>query len=453
MWVGRAAHSGWTGSAGASPSGPGLSDNRAMSSLARTQIPIPSGLVGAHLRRLVMLRWISVGAMLLAALALPRVLGLVVWIGPLLAAAFALAAANLFALAWLRLRPEPRPVVLFVHLLIDVLGWSVFLYFAGGASNPLISMLLPVVAIGAAVLPGAQAWVLAALAMGSYSLLWRFSHPIRLEDAAMGAHWHLSGMWLTFVVSACLITAFVVRMTAALRARDRDLADAREARARDERIVALGNLAAGAAHSLGTPLGTLRILVDELARGENVDAETRSDLDLMREQIEHCKQTLAALTARAGNLRAEGGRPVAADAWLRSVVGDWQVQRPHVHAILDVDPALEAVTIVADDTLAQTLHTLVNNAADASPDEVGIGAGLADGWLRIEVLDRGPGIPADLRETLGSAPVEDRPAGMGIGLFLARAALNRHDGRLSFLPRSGGGTIARIELPLERITP
>lgn len=411
----------------------------------------PADLAAAQLRRLLMLRWLSVLAMLLAALALPPLLGLVVPLGPLLSVALALAALNLFTLAWLARSPEPVAAMPFLQLGLDLLAWSGFLYFTGGATNPLISILLPLVAIGAAILPAGQAWLLAGLAVGAYSLLWNVHWPIHLHDATQAARWHLAGMWLTFALSAGVIVGFVVRMTGALRARDLALAEARAARARDEHIVALGNLAAGAAHSLGTPLGTLRILVDELLRGPRPEAELRADLELMREQVDHCKQTLALLTARAGHLRAEGGAAVSARAWVEAVLAQWQAQRPHATATLRAEAELESVSIVADATLAQALHTLTNNAADVSPDAVEVTARLVGGDLVIEVGDRGPGIPEAMRAALGSIPLQDRPAGMGIGLFLAQAAVGRYQGRLLFLARAGGGTLARMCIPLAGI--
>lgn len=410
-----------------------------------------SELIALQIRRLIMLRWLSVSAMLFSALALPPVLGLSVPVGPLLSVALAMAAVNLFSLSVLGARPDLPSALPFLQLCVDVIGWSAFLYFAGGATNPLISLLLPLVAIGAMVLPAMQAWVIAGIAVVAYSVLWNYNHPIRLDDAAMAAHWHLSGMWLTFSLSACVIVGFVLRMTSALRAQERALADARESRVRDERIVALGNLAAGAAHNLGTPLGTLRILVDELRRSDRIDPDARADVELMSDQIDHCRQTLAMLTARAGNLRAEGGSARTVRSWLEQGIARWREQRPHSPAVLVCSASLDELGIVVDATLGQALHTLINNAADASPDPVEVEAGLSGTSLFVEVRDRGPGVAEALRSSLGSSPLDDRPAGMGIGLFLARAALDRYDGNLSFSARAGGGTVARIELPLEQI--
>jgi hypothetical protein len=124
------------------------------------------------------------------------------------------------------------------------------------------------------------------LAVALYTLLmWQFL-PLAVADAERAARLHLAGMWLTFVVSAAMIAWFVARMTASIRERDSRLAAAREQALRDERVVALGALAAGAAHELGTPLATIAVLVGELeqdpgarcrcARRPGAGAATRS---------------------------------------------------------------------------------------------------------------------------------------------------------------------------------
>ncbi len=411
----------------------------------------PPPLGSTQLARLVVLRWLSVACMGVATLALPPLLDVALPQARMLAVAVVLAGCNLGALAWFTGRAAPPGSwALFSQLLADLAGWSAFLYLSGGATNPLISLFLPLVAIGAAILPALQGWLLAALAVAAYSVLWHFHQPIVFHASADAMHWHLAGMWITFVLSALAVVWFVARATAALRRRERELAAAREAQARDEQIVALANLAAGAAHKLGTPLGTLRILADELARSAP-PGEMREDLALMREQIEHCKRILGGLTADAGALRAEGGGAQPADAWVRTVVDRWQALRPHAEAQLVCEPALAELNIVADATLGEALHTLINNAADASPDAVELHAGLDDGALCVAVRDRGPGIAPALQAELGRAPLGAHDGGMGIGLFLARAALARLGGSLALLPREGGGTIARLCVPLERI--
>ena len=409
-------------------------------------MPSPASPTDA-LRRLISLRWLSIGTMLGVLLLVPWLLDI-----PLPGAALLPVAVSLIAINGLSMLRAARisaihPAELFAQLCIELAAWSAFLYFTGGATNPLISLLLPLVAIGAAILPGLWAWLLAVLAVVAYSVLWDFNDQLDIYDSGLAVHWHLAGMWLTFALSAGVIVWYVVRMTAAIRQRDQALAEARESSLRSERIVALGNLAAGAAHELGTPLGTMAIVAGELARNPSLDDDTRADAEILLTQIAHCKTILGGLTLRAGSLRAEGGSTMAADAWLAAIIERWRSQRPHVPLATRIDCGDSAPTLIADATLEQAIHNLINNAADADPAGIECEAGIDGAELVVRVLDRGPGMPAD--ETAPRSPGQ----GLGIGQLLAGSAAERCGGNIRFAPRPGGGTIATLSLPLASIQP
>ena len=413
----------------------------------------PLNAVRTDRARLLQLRWVSVLAMAaLGLLAIPFLAPA----HPLQALAgvtLTLAAVNL-ALAGGLIRRLDGPWGAFVQLAIDLLAWGAFLYFGGGVTNPAISLLLPLVAVGASILPARQAWALAALAVAVYFLLWQFHHPVHLDDAAMAMYWHLAGMWLSFVLSAATVVWFVARMNTALSRRERELAEANAARARDAYVVGLGKLAAGASHRLGTPLGTLRILVDELARRGDFDAGTREDLAVMREQVSHCRDILNSLTREAGQQRAEGGGLEMVAPWLRAAVADWQHLRPGVTLQLEAAAELAMEAIVADASLAEALQNLIDNAANAnqvaahSAAAVEVSARSSARMLCIEVADRGPGLLPERIAAARHAPGTSHAEGMGVGLMLAFAAVEHHGGRLDFRLRPGGGTIARLLIPL-----
>lgn len=404
--------------------------------------------------RLRQLRWLSVIVMaLIAALAMP-LLAPAQPVRPLLAITLLLAASNLALHAGADRRWSAFGGA-FVQLSVDLLAWAAFLYFGGGVTNPAISLLLPLVAVGAAVLPAARAWALATLAVLIYSALWHYHQPVQLAAAETAMRLHLAGMWLSFAFSAVAVVWFVSRMNAALRQREHDLAATRAERARDAYVVGLGKLAAGAAHRLGTPLGTLRIVVDELARRRDLPADCHEDLALMRGQIEHCKSILNSLTREAGQQRAEGGGKVAAGLWLEAAVERWRGLRPRARAMLTMDDAAAAARIVADASLGEAVHNLIDNAANANAaaghggDPVELRLTREAAGLAVEVADRGAGIPAEVVATVRQGPLQERPAGMGVGLFLAHAAIEHHGGTLTFRPRPGGGTIARFSLALQ----
>lgn len=410
--------------------------------------------------RLLKLRWLSLGAMAVLAFVVFPWLAPAQAMAPLAAVTLGLLAVNL-GLAAGAARWLVGPTGAMLQLAIDLIAWGAFLYYAGGVTNPAISLLLPVVAIGASILPALQAWLLAGLAIGLYSLLWQYHEPIRLANAEQAMHWHLAGMWLSFALSAATVVWFIARLNAALARREDELAEAKAARVRDAYVVGLGKLAAGAAHRLGTPLGTLRILADELARRGDVAAEAREDVELMRAQIDHCRDILNSLTREAGQQRAEGGGVIDARRWVEQVAARWQQLRPGVALRIDG----EGGAIVADASLGEALHNLIDNAANASArastDADGRAAAAATppvaavelrlraaaGMVTVEVADRGPGLPAARIDAARRAPLGAHAQGMGVGLMLAHAAVEHHGGRLAFRPRPGGGTIACLMIP------
>ena len=405
--------------------------------------------------RLLQLRWVSLLAMALMSLVVFPWLAPAQPVAPLAGVTLCLLAVNLALLGGLAEWLVGRWGA-FLQLTVDMVAWGAFLYFTGGVTNPAISLLLPVVAVGASILPALQAWLLAVLAVVLYSLLWQYHQPVYLADADQAMYWHLAGMWISFAFSAATVVWFIVRLNSELARRDDELAAVNAARARDAYVVGLGKLAAGAAHRLGTPLGTLRILTDDVASRAELPAEVHEDVQLMREQVDHCRDILNGLTREAGQQRAEGGGAVDAFAWARAVAERWQRLRPGAALVIGAgvaDGGEAGAVIVADASLGEALHNLIDNAANANARAgkgdvaVELATGREDGLVLVEVLDRGPGLDPARVEAARHAPLGGHAEGMGVGLMLAHAAIEHHGGRLEFRSRSGGGTIARMLIP------
>ncbi|MCC6657262.1 MAG: HAMP domain-containing histidine kinase [Rhodocyclaceae bacterium] len=402
------------------------------------------------LRRLVLMRWFAVAGQFALAVAAGPLLDIELPLAPMLGIIALQAGFNLLTLRRVALGSAAGDAELFTQLGVDITALTLLLFFSGGAANPLVSLYLPGIAIAAVVLPGRLAWGVVALSVAAYSLLAFWNIPLPMADAERATRLHLAGMWLIFVASAALIAWFVARMAAAIRSRDRELAAAREEALRNERVVALGGLAAGAAHELGTPLATMAILVGELGRNTELGPETQEDLALLREQIEHCKGIITGLAARAGQARAEGGAALDLDRWLEQVVARWHRLRPHAEAEVSLR-GTATPRVVGEATLEQALLNLFNNAADAGDGHIEIESEWDGTKLRIEIRDRGPGFDENVLLQAGRAFITTRPEGTGIGLFLAHAAVERLGGRIVLANREGGGAVTRVELPLERI--
>lgn len=402
------------------------------------------------LLRLVRLRWFILVGEAVAVLAAPALLDVPLPSALLLTVLAVLAVFNALAGRRARTAAVIESPELFMQTAADMVGLAVLLFFTGGAANPLVSLLLLPVTMAALTLPWRYAAGAAVLAVGCYSVLTVQFLPLPIADPVRATNLHLAGMWLTFVFSVALIVWLIVRMTASIRERDAQLATAREQALRQERVVALGALAAGAAHELGTPLATMAVIAGELERDARLGVEAQADLAVLREQIAACKGIISGLAERAGAGRLEGAQGVQADRWLAAVVDRWRLLRPVAHCRLDIRGLAPAPTVVVETTLEQGVLNLLNNAANVGHETV-IAVDWDRTWLRIEVADDGPGFPAEVLHRAGRAPLPAHANGSGIGLFLTYAAVERLDGRIALENPPTGGGLVKIELPLARI--
>lgn len=356
---------------------------------------------------------------------------------------------------WFRLRRNwpVSSVEFFAQLLIDVFALSALLYFSGGSTNPFISLYLLPLTIAAAALPWAYTWLMAAITISCYTLLLFYYVPLPHdhEEHISEFNLHVSGMWLAFVLSTVLIAWFVVKMGISIRERDKDLALAREQALRNEQIIALGTLAAGAAHELGTPLATMAIVTGELQNDYKENSEFQKSIRILRDQITHCKHTLTQLLADAGQARAEDGSGEAADYFLRQVLEKWQLMRPSVKFTYHGKGVQPAPQILNTQLLSQSILNLLNNAADASLKHIEIEANWNDHELQLEILDYGEGLTGEAAQRAGEAFFTSKAPGQGfgIGLFLANANIERFGGSVRLTNREGGAC-TKVILPLIR---
>jgi len=399
---------------------------------------------------ILILRWIVVTVEVIAAIAASQVLDSTIRLGPILAIAALQAAWSLPAPVRLVSSLLPGGAATFALLLGDVLALTAITWFAGGPMNPVISLYLPLIAIAATILRPAPAVAIALASLAGYSALNLLAVPVHIHDPQELLDLHLVGMWGVFAVSALTIGWFVVRLNLALRGREAALAAAREAALRGERMAALGNLAAGAAHDLGTPLATMSVVAGELSADAGLPDAHRADLAVLCSQIRECKKIITRLSEEAGASRLEAVSAVSAREWIERLVDDWSARRPGCRVHLAFGRVECWERIAGDGSLERALTNLLDNAHDASPQDILLEVDADSRFLRVGILDRGPGIAEEVRHRLGREPVSTRSGGMGIGVLLAASAIERFGGSIEYCRRPGGGTIARASLPLCR---
>lgn len=404
-----------------------------------------------NLKRLFYLRTLVIAGELLALLVIHGFTRIQLSLPPLLGIIGLMLLVNIWT--WYRSRGdfEIRDSELFSQLVFDVLALTGVLYFTGGASNPFAWFFLIPLMIAATVLSSWATWLMAGLTIACYSLLMFEFTPLGAQAHMhhdSGFSQHVFGMWFGFVLSAVLVAWFIVGMASTLRERDRSLARARERALRDEQLVALGTLATGAAHELGTPLATMAVVSGELERRTDVPDTIQHKLKILHSQVARCKEALSVISASAGETQAQSGSLVGVKDFLDQTVELWQSQRVGTLLKKNFQSRDETARILSERTLQQSVINLLNNAADASPDDLVLNASWDRHTLRIEILDRGAGLHPDTSESLGQRQPSSKEHGMGLGLFLTHATIQRLGGNIELHDRQGDGTCTRIQLPL-----
>ena len=337
-----------------------------------------------------------------------------------------------------------------LQLTIDTLILTLLLYFCGGASNPFVSLFLLPVIIAATSLPIHFAWILAFSGIVAYSWLLHTYIPLALPVGSHLLSLHLVGMWMNFMASALLMTFFIGDLTKLLRQRDRDIARLREQSLRHEKIIAIANLAAGAAHELSTPLATMSLLTETLQEDCLAHATDNPDITqsllVLRQQIQISKQILTRLTQQ-GAARAETLQHNVLTAFLPSIMENWQLMRPQAKYQIRWLSEPPDPIILSSEALAQALINFCNNAADASKQPIEIEAAWDATVVDIHICDRGNGFPPDAPIGQAFFTTKQGQGGAGIGIMLAHASIEQLGGSVRVKPRSGGGTRVSVRLP------
>lgn len=407
---------------------------------------------GVRLRTLVLVRWIAIAGQLAGVVATTAGLGLQLPLAPLLTAIGASAVLNLALSLW---RPIPRlnEGATTVLLAWDSVQLAVLLYFTGGLDNPFALMLLAPVCVAATVLSRAHTAVLCALAVAAASLLALRSVPLAWDGAAIDLHsGHLVGTWAALVIGSIFFAVYAAWIAAETRRATQALSAAQDALAREQRLAAVGALAAATAHELGTPLGTIHLVANELAAEVTPDDPLAEDVALLAREVARCRDILKQLSARTD--------PEAAHAPLERMTSaalvESVVQR-HRRDGIEVEIASFGERIPVLPGTPEVLHGLANvlqNAIQFARSRVDVRIAALPDALEMTIVDDGPGFPSAILDHLGEPYLSTRAkdgSHMGLGVFIAITLLERSGAGLDFGNRADGGARVRIRWPRARL--
>ncbi len=368
--------------------------------------------------------------------------------------------------AWIHLNMDrlgsvTRWVVTFV-LVFDSLILTAMLHWSGGAHNPFTSFYLLHVTLAAVLLPGLYALGISILSVVGFVWLYVTAQSccgdsLGLLSAGISQDLHFQGMVVSLALTAIFISVFVGKIQSELSRSHRMLGEAQVDLEKQERFQSLATLAAGVAHELATPLGTIALVSKEI-EGETLDGdkpmeELVEDLKLIRREVDRCRTIIDRLNIENLSLDARPGV-----VSVRSIVEDFETIVPssiRERLQIAVMEGIENERIrVSRMQLFSSLHAILKNAceADETTQPIDMRIEKAGAMLRLQISDHGPGVSSDDIGKLGEPfyTTKGPQEGMGLGLFLARMFAEKSSGHLRFY--SSGepdlGLTVQLDLPL-----
>jgi two-component system sensor histidine kinase RegB len=338
----------------------------------------------------------------------------------------------------------------FTQLLADAIIYGFILYQSGGGTNPFIFMLLIPLIITVMTLNNRYIWMMAITVTAIYGSLLVYYVPV---VTALSEHqhsltslfnFHMLGMWLNFILTVIVITYFIVRINRALQRQQQSLIEEREAKVHHQQILALGTMAAGTAHELGTPLSTMSVILHEMRTDSTLSDEHKEDIDILQQQVKTCADKLQHM-ARSVAEEKDSEKTSLATELLSEVIEQWNITRPEVTYRVSIQeelpPDLRNTT-----ALRQAILNLLNNAADACPKNIEISLRWDPTAIWLTIRDYGAGLSVEQANTLGKPFISTKGKGLGIGLFLTSTTLAHYDGDVKLYAAQGKGTITEVRL-------
>ncbi len=422
-----------------------------------------------RLQTLVILRWFAIAGQTAAVLVAVEYHRLTIEIGLVALTIGASVLANLFSSFLLPANRRLTEREAFLMILFDVLQLGLLLFLTGGLHNPFAMLMLGPVTIAATVLQTRSTLFLGLLTIAIVTCLSVYYVPLR---SSTGFPLVLPGLfrfgfWISLVIGVIFVALYARQVTNETHAMAEALVATQLALAREQKLTDLGGVVAAAAHELGTPLATIKLVSSELMDELGDDPDLLEDARLIRSQADRCRDILRSM-GRAGKDDRHLRR-----APLETVVRE--AAEPHQNRGKTVDFILrpesgapnEQPVIARRPEVIHGLRNLVQNAVDFAASRVRVEIGWSASRIAIRIADDGRGFPAHVLGRIGDpfmrrrrSPEERarRPGydGMGLGLFIAKTLLERTGAQLTFANGGGGadavmGAIVVVDWPREAL--
>ena len=404
----------------------------------------------------VAIRWIALSGQLATVLLVHFALGFELPLGPLIAIIATGIMLNLWQTSLnsngVRLS---RPPILFV-LIFDVIQLAALLYFAGGLLNPFSILFLAPVAVSAAILDVFSTISLVIIVTICASILTIYHLPLPWSDTGfIIPALYQFGLWIALVISTVFMAYYVFWLASKSKKTSEMLSQTRLMLASERQVIALGSLATAAAHKLGSPLTTIRLIADDLVSQLKQNSVQEEDLSLLKAEIKRCQVILSELDSDAMKTNRELNILMPVVHAIQTMVAtltssfknqiEWRVEnssdkiQPEIAQIAELSYALEAILENADDFAEAKI--VINISWDYKS-------------IYINIVDDGMGFSSSVLSNMGQPENSSRlgqDGHRGLGLFLVKSFIRQLNGTASFQNNKPKGASVEIKVPIESL--
>lgn len=394
------------------------------------------------LRTLILLRWMAVVGQLIAILAAKVMFGFQLPIGLCLLAISAAMSANLILSAVYPPTKRMSELESLAALLFDAFQLAALVFLTGGLTNPFALLMLAPVIVSASALSLRSTLILGGVSGLLTTGVFLVQLPLLQQDGAVFTTPLLFrfGFWISILIGIAFLGLYARKVSTELNAMSDALLATQMALSREQKLTDLGGVVAAAAHELGTPLATIKLISTELVRELANQPALQEDAATIRAQADRCRDILREM-GKAGKddllIRAAPLSEI-----LREAAQPHMDRGKTLH--FDLKPRASGdgePHILRRPEIIHGLRNLIQNAVDFARANVWIDGTWSPDQISISIVDDGAGYPIQVIGRIGdpflrnkSGAGAERPDydGMGLGLFIAKTLLERTGATMSF---------------------